>query len=374
MQAFREALKGRRLLMARKPTGMQRRGWPAATCAAAAAKAAYVGLLTGRFPDPVAIRTHGDTVSLALAEKARLRGGALAAITKDMSDLHDIAAGTLIRVAVRRLPAGSGVLFVAGEGVGVVTRPAAEIAFGEPAIDPAARAMIRDALTDVAAAYGDSGDVEVIVSIPGGAELARTQQPDVGLTGGLTIPGDDDPLATWSAAAHVASIQRRIELARRRGAGHVVAVTDIGALMALRFVDDLAAFDVIHLGGFVGGALSYLRRHPVGRLTLAGGCAEMAAVACGRLDPAAERMPADLRDLALLMAEQGVPATVSAAAREAGDDIEIVTMAHNCGLDLGGLIATRASAVIFEQTGRSFPVEVVTFDRSRAVIGRSAMR
>ena len=39
--------------------GELRRGWTTGACAAAATKAAYLGLLTGRFPDPVTIQLPG---------------------------------------------------------------------------------------------------------------------------------------------------------------------------------------------------------------------------------------------------------------------------------------------------------------------------
>ncbi|WGF87000.1 cobalt-precorrin-5B (C(1))-methyltransferase CbiD [Marinivivus vitaminiproducens] len=359
--------------MTRKPSGKSRRGWTAGSCATAAAKAAYVGLLTGRFPDPVSIRTpYGDMISMALSEKARLRGGALAAVARDVADAHDMTDGALIRVAVRRLPAGSGVLFVAGEGVGVVTRPDLAIALGEPAIDRASRAMIREAVADVAAAFGDPGDVEITVSIPGGAEIAaRTVDPRSGLVGGLAIPGEDHAARGWSGAAWAAAILRRIDVARRRGVSHVVVATDAAAQTAMGGIGDLAGLDVINLGGFVGGAFGYLRRHPVDQLTLGGGCVELAAIACGHLDPSAERMRHDLGDFALLLAEQGVPAAVSAAAREADTEVQVMAMARHHGLDLGGLIARRACTVVVDRTGAAFPVEVVAFDRESALVGRS---
>ena len=45
-----------------------RRGWTTGTCAAAAAKAAFAALVTGEFPDPVAVTLpRGERPSFALA-------------------------------------------------------------------------------------------------------------------------------------------------------------------------------------------------------------------------------------------------------------------------------------------------------------------
>jgi cobalt-precorrin-5B (C1)-methyltransferase len=54
-----------------RPSGSLRRGWTTGACAAAAAKAAYVGWVTGAFPDPVEIELPGGArpgFALALTE------------------------------------------------------------------------------------------------------------------------------------------------------------------------------------------------------------------------------------------------------------------------------------------------------------------
>src|ERR1700693_5964828 len=117
--------------MARDRTAPLRRGWTTGACAAAAAPAAFAGLLTGRFPDPVTIRLpRGEAPSfpLALAElgEGRARGG----IVKDGGDDPDVTHGALIIAEVAWAQPGSGVRFRAGEGVGTVTRPGLPVPVG----------------------------------------------------------------------------------------------------------------------------------------------------------------------------------------------------------------------------------------------------
>jgi len=102
-------------------------------------------MLTGRFPDPVAIRLpRGGSAAfpLALAELSSI--GARAGVVKDAGDDPDITHGALIIAETAWTAPGSGIGFAAGEGVGTVTRAGLSLAIGEPAINPAPRALIRD--------------------------------------------------------------------------------------------------------------------------------------------------------------------------------------------------------------------------------------
>src|SRR5216684_1804039 len=161
--------------MARHDATPLRRGWTTGACAAAAARAAFAGLVTGRFPDPVAIRLpRGGMASFALALAERSDGRARAGIVKDAGDDPDVTHGALIVAELAWAAPGSGILFRAGEGIGMVTRPGLALAVGEPAINPAPRAMIRETLADLAEANGaPSPDLVVTIAIPGGERLAE---------------------------------------------------------------------------------------------------------------------------------------------------------------------------------------------------------
>src|SRR5713101_9822402 len=126
--------------MARHQTAPLRRGWTTGACAAAAARAAFAGLLTGRFPDPVTIRLpRGQAPSFPLALAELGEGCARAGIVKDAGDDPDVTHGALIIAEVAWAAPGSGIRFRAGAGVGTVTRLGLPLAVGEPSINPAPR-------------------------------------------------------------------------------------------------------------------------------------------------------------------------------------------------------------------------------------------
>ena len=213
--------------MTRRQEGALRRGWTTGACATAATKAAYMALLTGRFPDPVSITLpKGEQPAFALARESLGRDAASAGIVKDAGDDPDVTHLALVQATLRRGPAGSGVTFKAGAGVGTVTKPGLPLPVGEPAINPVPRQMMKAVVAELADAHGDPGDVEIEISVDGGAALAaRTWNPRLGILGGLSILGTTGVVVPFSCAAWIHSIHRGIDVARASGLAHVAACT-----------------------------------------------------------------------------------------------------------------------------------------------------
>src|SRR5207302_947524 len=221
--------------MARQETAALRRGWTTGACAAAAARAAFSALLTGHFPDPVAIRLpRGQTPEFPLALAEQSQGRARAGIVKDAGDDPDVTHGALIIAELGWAAPGSGVLFRAGEGVGTVTRPGLALAVGEPAINPAPRAMICETLADLAEANGaPSPDLVVTIAIPDGERLAeKTMNARLGIIGGLSVLGTTGVVVPYSCSSWIHAIQRGIDVARAAGFEHIAPATVAAAAAA----------------------------------------------------------------------------------------------------------------------------------------------
>jgi cobalt-precorrin-5B (C1)-methyltransferase len=359
--------------MARHEASSLRRGWTTGACAAAAARAAYAALLTGAFPDPVTIRLpRGQKPSFPLAI-AELEGKrARAGIVKDAGDDPDVTHGATIVAEVAWAKPGSGIGFAAGEGVGTVTRPGLRLAVGEPAINPAPREMIREALSDLAEANGaPSPDVTVTIAIPGGDRLAqKTMNARLGIVGGLSILGTTGIVVPYSCASWVHSIHRGIDVARAAGLDHVAAATGTTSERAVQNLYALPDHALIDMGDFVGGTLKYLRGHPVARLTLAGGFAKMAKLATGHLDLHSSKSRVDPAMLAELLAQAGADdATLAVAARmdSAG------ALLDAAGTWRGALaegVARRAREVALATLSGATAVEVALVDRSGEFLAR----
>jgi cobalt-precorrin-5B (C1)-methyltransferase len=364
--------------MARGETAPLRRGWTTGACAAAAARAAFAALLTGRFPDPVTIRLpRGQGPSFALALAERREGSARAGIIKDAGDDPDVTHGALIIAELAWADPGSGIRFRAGEGVGTVTRPGLPLAVGEPAINPAPRAMICDALIDVAEANGAafSGgmgpDVTVTIAIPGGERLAlRTMNARLGIIGGLSVLGTTGIVVPYSCASWIHAIHRGIDVARAAGLDHIAAATGTTSERAVQRLYDLPEHALIDMGDFVGGTLKYLRRRPVQRLTLAGGFAKFAKLAAGHLDLHSSRSRVDGAALARLLAGLGADPAAVGTAGGCDSAAEILAIAGDRQTALAEAVARQAREVALATLCGRTLVEVAIVDRAGDFLAR----
>ncbi len=350
-----------------------RRGWTTGACSAAAAKAAYLALLTGRFPDPVQIRLpKGEQPSFDLVDAILCSGSAKVSVVKDAGDDPDVTHGALIEVSVCRGESGTGVIFIAGDGVGVVTLPGLPIPVGEPAINPGPRKLISELVAAIAHDYGDSGDVEVTVSIPGGEVIAKqTANERLGIIGGLSILGTTGVVVPFSCSAWIASIHRGIDVARAAGYDHVAASTGSTSERAVKGFYTLPDSALIEMGDFVGGTLKYLRRHPIPRVTLAGGFAKISKLAAGHLNLHSKRSEVDLRELANMLRARGASQALLDEVLETRIASRVLQLARSADLPLADDVADRARSVVLEQVDGKVAVETLIFDRAGILVGQA---
>jgi cobalt-precorrin-5B (C1)-methyltransferase len=359
--------------MARQQTGALRRGWTTGACAAAAARAAYAALLTGHFPDPVTIRLpRGQAPSFPLALAEREEGCARAGIVKDAGDDPDVTHGALVVAELAWAEPGSGIGFRAGEGVGTVTRAGLPLPVGEPAINPAPRAMIRETLADLAEANGaPPPDLTVTLAIPGGERLAeKTMNQRLGILGGLSILGTTGIVVPYSCSSWIHAIQRGIDVARAAGLDHIAAATGTTSERAVQRLYDFPEHALIDMGDFVGGTLKYLRRHPVPQLTLAGGFAKLAKLAAGHLDLHSSRSAVDPALLADMLAGLGADERTIAAARASDSAGAILELAGEWRSALAERVARQAREVALASLSGHIAVEVAIVDRGGEFLAR----
>ncbi len=358
------------LAMARKGREL-RRGWTTGACAAAAAKAACSALLTGEFPDPVEIiLPGGQRPTFALAKHSLTADAAIAAVVKDAGDDPDVTHGALIVVSLSRNVRKTGLEFVAGPGVGMVTRAGLPIVPGEPAINPKPREMIAKAIGDIA---GDDDNFVVEISVPGGEEIAKkTLNGRLGIVGGISILGTTGIVIPYSCSSWIHSIHRGIDVARAAGHDHVAASTGSTSEKAVQAMHGLAEEQLLDMGDFVGGTLKYLRTHPVARVSIAGGLAKMTKLAQGLLDLHSSRGSADLTSLADIAIECGADDILASRIGSANTVAEAFDLAEMADVKIGNTVADNAWVTAASVLGgAAIDLEIAIFDREGRLAGHA---
>ena len=352
-----------------------RSGLTTGSCATATSLAAARLLLGGESSDAVSITLPKGKVVQMRLEFCRLTSqGAEAGTLKDAGDDPDVTHGALLYSQVRLL-AEPGIRFVAGTGVGTVTRPGLVLAVGEPAINPVPRRMISEHLQRLADECSYSGGFEVTVNVQGGEQLAlKTMNPRLGILGGLSILGTSGIVRPFSCAAYIASIHQGIDVAHTNGYTHIAACTGNASEDTMRRVYGLPEIALIEMGDFVGAVLKHLRKVPVPRLTLCGGFGKISKLAAGHMDLHSRHSSIDLPQLAGWAADIGADEALQASIITANTSQQALALAHAAGIPLGDAVCAHALAFARSVVPAQVQVEVFAIDRQGGIVGRAGVQ
>jgi cobalt-precorrin-5B (C1)-methyltransferase len=342
-----------------------RTGWTTGTCAAAAAKAAAIGLLSGAAPSSVEIGLpSGKRVSVPVESEAPWR----CVIVKDAGDDPDCTHGARISATVAF--GGETTVLSAGEGIGVVTLPGLGLPVGAPAINPVPRRMILGALAEVT-----SAPLEVSFSVPGGEEMAtETTNARLGIVGGISILGTTGIVRPFSTAAYRAAVVQQIDVAAAQGQRRLVFATGHRSEALARSLEpDLDAVCFVEVGDFTGIALRRAATRKIRSVRFVGMAGKIAKLASGVMMTHFHRSQVDAELLARTAAATRAPSAIVAAATETATARHFfeVCLAQGCRGPLEELCRLARDACL-AHVGAALAVEVVMVDfEGRDVVARA---
>lgn len=309
-----------------------RTGWTTGSCASAAAKAAASALANHVALDRVEITLPAGTrVEFAIESCSFDSASAIAVVIKDAGDDPDVTHGAHLTVTVEWSDQ-PGVALLAGEGVGVVTKPGLGIAVGEAAITATPRAMIVAAVGEVVD-VADVG-VRVTVSVPGGEAMARkTTNARLGILGGISILGTTGIVRPFSTASWRASVEQAISVMAAQGERTLVLCTggrtEAGAMALL---PDLAEVCFVEVGDFTGAAIRRARETGLERVVFVGMAGKLAKLAAGVLMTHYTRSKVDLALLGEITVAAGGSEELSARVAAANTGRHAYELWEDAGL------------------------------------------
>jgi cobalt-precorrin-5B (C1)-methyltransferase len=244
-----------------------------------------MALCQGEVHESVTIELpDGATVSLpVLYAKARVQT-AEAAVIKDAGDDPDITDKVVVKASIAWCQ-GDDIRFIAGDGIGIITKPGLQISPGEPAINPVPREMIKKAIHDVTCK-----GLEVTLSIPGGKELAKkTFNPRLGIKGGLSIIGTSGRVRPFSKPALRDALKCSVDVAAACKVNHLVYVPGHIGEKAARNHFALTHEQVIEVSNEWGAMLDYLTEYTFDTLLVMGHPGKLVKLAANDWDTHSSR-------------------------------------------------------------------------------------
>ncbi len=293
-----------------------RTGFTTGACAQAGVRACLDSLKNGSFGTNVRIvLPNGKTASFeihrAIALSLRGEPRAACSIIKDGGDDPDCTHGAEIEVEVSLSEEG-GVEFLAGTGIGTITKPGLSLSVGEPAINPVPRrSMEKEFLLtkeELEARFDKKSlGISIRISIPDGVERARqTLNERLGIVGGLSILGTKGIVVPFSTAAYRASISQSIDVAKARNVETVVLTTGgQSEAFVMKLYPGLPPEAFVQIGDFTGFSVKEAGKKKIERIVMAGFLGKFSKLAKGITQTHAAGSQVDLEFLAELARETG---------------------------------------------------------------------
>ena len=235
-----------------------RTGYTTGTCAAAATKAALSALVSGNKLPKVNVSLPKDkhiVIDIAWIKFVDERS-VTASVIKDGGDDPDVTNGAEIWSTVSLLESSNKIMIDGGIGVGRVTKPGLGLEIGKAAINPTPLKMINQAIEEILEKqqknrYG----LSILISVPKGEEIAkRTDNPRLGIIGGISILGTTGIVIPYSTASFAASIRQSFDVSIAMGSDTVIMTTGGRSEDFARsiFGNSVADHAYIQIGDFIG--------------------------------------------------------------------------------------------------------------------------
>jgi len=258
-----------------------KRGYTTGSCAAAAAQAATLLLLTGQLPEVIELHTPKGIDLFLHPEQAGFDGTvARCCIRKDSGDDPDVTNGICIYADVQKQ--AQEIVILGGDGVGVVTRPGLSVPVGQPAINPGPRAQITAAVTTAAQQAEYTGGLQITISAENGDQIAKqTYNEHLGIVDGISILGTSGIVEPMSEAALMDTTHLELDSLYAAGARKVlICPGNYGA----DFARDQLGLDLdqaVKCSNFIGDALDYAAWKGFQQIFLVGHAGKLVKIAAG---------------------------------------------------------------------------------------------
>ena len=362
----------------KKKKGILRTGYTTGTTATAATKAALLALVTGVAVEQVTVTLpKGKTALLKLAWTRIENNKVTSAAIKDGGDDPDVTHGAEIcsTVCFRETSDAKGVIDIdGGQGVGRVTKPGLGLEMGKAAINPTPIKMLIQAVDEVASELLKTRGIKIVIWVPNGEALAeKTDNPRLGIIGGISILGTTGIVLPYSTASFAAAIRQSLDVAVAMGADTAVLTTGGRSEdFAKVLFPSLLEHSFVQMGDFAGYSVKQCAiKRSLKKVVIAGFIGKLTKMAMGIKQTHVRGSHVSLEFMAALAEQCGAHPLVvdeirhANTARHAG---EIV--AKNDVSGFFDLLCKRVHEQMLEHSKGQLALEIVMFDFDGKILAR----
>lgn len=273
-------------ILEKRRKGQLRTGYTTGTAASAATKAALLTLISSQIFNTIDVflpKGKVATLKIAWTRSNQDNQSVTCAVIKDGGDDPDVTHGAEICSTVS-LTNNKGLIEIdGGIGVGRVTRPGLGLEIGSAAINPVPKKMIEYTVFDSAKSLLSRNGIKVIIWVPKGGDLAKkTDNPRLGIVGGISILGTTGIVFPYSTASFAASIRQSLDVAISLGTDIVVLTTGGRSEDFIKKVYDyLPDYAFIQMGDFSGYTIKQCTNRSIKKIIIAGFIGKLTKMAMG---------------------------------------------------------------------------------------------
>lgn len=342
-----------------------RTGYTTGTCAAAAAKAAIISILNQKLIESVDVKLpKGDKITIKINSCKFSKDVSCCSVIKDAGDDPDVTHGAEIVVDLSITNSPNIIEIEGGIGVGIVTKPGLGLEINKAAINPVPKKMITQNILEVAGEILTSRGIKVIISVPKGSELAtKTDNPRLGIIGGISILGTTGIVIPFSTASYAASIRQNLDVAIAMGDDTVVLTTGGRSEDFSKKIIKLSDHCFVQMGDFSGYTIQQCAKKNIKKAYVVGFVGKFTKIAQGIKQTHVKGSKVDMDFLSKLALECGIESKISKeilSANTARHVSEIIQ--KNNAKSFFDMLCKKVYEQMRKHSDEKIPIEVILFD------------
>jgi len=352
-----------------------RSGYTTGTCAAGAAKAGAIMLLTGEILSQITVRTpSGTEFTLPLTEVYLDKERAYCAIRKDSGDDPDVSNGMLIYATVTKAIHGE-ITVEGGIGIGRVTKPGLACKVGGAAINPVPMQMILSEVREVRDNHSSSQGLDIVISAPEGEKISRrTFNPRLGIVGGISILGTTGIVEPRSKQALIDTIY--VEMKQQRALGKKQLLMCPGNYGQV-FIRDSLKINIqqaVMCSNFIGEALDFVAELEFESLLLVGHVGKLIKLGAGIMNTHSKSADARMEIIGVHAAMNGASPEIVTRIMHSNTTEEAVTILKQTQIceKVFNSVMKKVDFYVQNRVRKQMKTGVVLFSNDFGILGKTA--